>query len=251
MPGIKRRSVYRKGVKSRDDFKRLMPKWPQLSEQDWLVLEKTLGSKLTANQRMMVDRFTAYAKAQENLVKSAITITELIKKIRKVRRTVLAHRGDIWHIYRPRALETTLSISDVDELFFMKRFRTPQKGESPLELLSWAMDALIMTCLSIEHEMKDPDQSMKERDSIIAIGASLRVVFRKCGLPSTIRKDVDKIKTTDSSGSRFLDFYIEVLKRIDCAWPFDSSALATAISRHDLSKYYLSRVHGGTGKGRK
>ena len=250
MPGIKRRSVYRKGVKSRDDFKKLMPKWPQLSEQDWLVLEKTLGSKLTANQRMMVDRFTAYAKAQENLVKSAITITELIKKIRKVRKSILAHRGDIWHIYRPRALEMTLPIKDVDELFFMKRFRIPQKGESSLELLGWAMDALIMTCLSVEREMKDPDQSMQERDSIIAIGASLRVVFRMGGLPSTIRKDPDKQKIRDGA-SNFIHFYNELLIRIGCAWPYSKSALATAISRHGLSKHYLPRVHNGTGKGRK
>jgi hypothetical protein len=235
MPGNKRRSDYHKGVRSREDLKKLLFEWPSLSEEDWIALEKALGAELTPNQRMLIDRLSAHVKSWENLTRNAIGITALRKKIRAVRNAVLRYREDIWHIYRPRELQMALPVEDVDELFFMKRFRIPAKDGSPLELLGWAMDAVIMTCSSVEQAIKAPAVGLKERDSIVMMGAVIRASFKEWGLPYTIRKDVDKQKVKNGSGSKFLDFYIELLERIGCPWPLSSAALATAISRFNLS----------------
>ena len=254
MPGNKRRSDYYKGVKSREDIKQLVSKWPSLSEQDWIGLQKALGRKLTLDQQMIVDRISAHVKAWENLTRNAIGVTALRKKIKAVRKAVLRYRKDIWHIYRPGALEMSLPVETVDEMFFMKRFRIAAKENTSLELLGWAMDALIMTCSSVEQALKDPDEGSKDREAIVMMGAVLRGVFERWHLPHTIRKDVEKMKVQVGSGSKFLDFYIELLKRIGCPWPLTltSSALATAISRFKIPKEKMPvRVNSRTGKGRK
>jgi hypothetical protein len=102
-------------------------------------------------------------------------------------------------------------------------------------MLSKVMDAVIMTCSSVEQAIKAPGVGLKERDSIVMMGAVIRASFKEWDLPYTIRKDVDKQKVKNGSGSKFLDFYIELLERIGCPWPLSSSALATAISRFNLS----------------
>ena len=234
MPGNKRRSDYHKGVKSREDIKQLVAKSPSLSEQDWIALHKALGKKLTLDQQMIVDRISAHVKVWEDLTKSAIALTALRKKIKAVRKVVFRYREDIWHSYRLQELaEIVRPAREVEEYFFMKRFRIVAKDSSPLELLGWSMDALISTCSSVEQALKNPDVGSKEREPIIMLGAVLRSSFKEWGLPHRIGKDDNKRKP-DGKESKFIEFYIELLKCIDCPWPFSSSALATAISRFNL-----------------
>jgi hypothetical protein len=225
---------------------------PQLSNEDWIALEKLLGHSLTPNQRLIADRLAALAAVQTGLEKEAMTTAALRKNIKLLGKKVLSYRNIIWHVYNQNILERPLSIESVDELFFMRPFRIGKEGALPLVLLGWAMDALIATCLSVEREIRGPDHSTTDREWFAQAGAMLRISFKAFGLPHTIRKDIDKFNAKEgSSGSAFLDFYLELLKRIGCPWPLTSSALATAISRHGLSKYAPPRVDNRARKTRK
>jgi hypothetical protein len=243
MPGIKRRTTYRKGITSREDIKALMGREPPLSTDVWIFLEKVLGSTLTSKQKNAVGKMAAFVKVMTNQDKEAITMAELIKKIRSLQRAVLSHREDIWHVENQQLLQTPMPLRKVDFVFFMRRSYIADEDTSPLELLAWAMDALVSTCVSVEKEMRESNSGTKDRYWFSYAGAWLRLAFESWELPHAIRKDVDKMKCADdSSGSKFLDFYIELLKRIGCPWLLSTSALATAISRVGTSESFRARV---------
>jgi hypothetical protein len=129
MPANKRHTDYYKGVRSREDLKKRVAKWPALSEEDWLALEELLGARLKPELRMAVDRISAVLKVGEDLTRTATTVTAMRKKLKALRKAVLRYREDIWHSYRLQELTTLAKpIEEVEEFFFMKRFRIATKG---------------------------------------------------------------------------------------------------------------------------
>jgi hypothetical protein len=202
---------------------------------------------------MIVERMTIHAKMQDKLTMDSIPVATLLKKIRAVRSYVLKHREDVWYVHRREILEKTLPLKDVDRLFFMRRFSVIDDASdmSSVFLLSYAMDALVATSLSVEKELKDLKVGVKDRTWVAITGAALRGGFKDLGLPHTIRKDVDKLSDGDS-GSKFLNFYLELLKQVGNAWPWTASALATAISRIKLPEESKpARVNSRSARARK
>ena len=239
MPGVTKRSVYWKEIRSFDDLGRRVPRHLRLNAEDWAVLERKLGAKFELHQRKWIEHFAVVAKAQHELSQKSIPLSELLKHIKALRRTALKYGQHIWQISEPEALDD-LPLAVVENQFFLRRSRLANKKRSALELLGLAIDGLVATSLSVEKKMREPDQTIRNDDWVILLGAKLRDLFRQIGLPHTIRKDEGKMKPPDRVP--FIDFYMELLVRIGFAQTRSRSALATAISRHQRTNARFSAL---------
>jgi hypothetical protein len=230
MPGVTKRSVYWKEIRSFDDLGTRVPRHLRLNAEDWAVLERKLGAKVELHQRKSIEHLAVVVKAQHELSQKSVPLSELLKHIKSLRRAALKYGQHIWQISEPEALDG-LPLAVVEDRYFRRRSRLATQKRSPLELLGLAIDGLVATSLSVEKKMRESDQTIRDYDWVILLGAKLRDLFSHIGLPHTVRKDEGN-KMKPSGNLPFIDFYMELLVRIGLAQTRSRSALATAISRH-------------------
>jgi hypothetical protein len=176
----------------------------RLSEQEWHQLEIALGQPLTKNARRSVGFVIAMMIMIVPREKTAPSVGRVKGQVKSFQRRAEDLQRSIWYVddpwpssfgpsdvySKPKKL-TNLTLKSIEKRFFRLEKPIGKPSETTLILLAHALDAVIATCdLTVRNLLK---KHIDDGFALTRFAIVIRDIFEFYGLPTSIRKDTDKM----------------------------------------------------------
>jgi hypothetical protein len=176
----------------------------RLTEQEWHQLEAVLGQPLTKNVRSNVGFIIAMMMMIVPRAQTGPPVTRVKDQVRNFQKRAEVLRKSIWYVddpwpvsfsppdihSKPKKL-TNLTLKSIEKRFFRLEKPIAKPSETTLILLAHALDAVIATCdLTVRSLLQ---RHIDDGFAFTRFAIVIRDIFEFYGLPTSIRKDTDKM----------------------------------------------------------